>query len=78
MPAPVPDVLADDTNRSQEKDAAPTYWCSFCGKSPLDVEAIITAHSALDAGIIVNICDECIELCRDIIGAGRMKKNGGQ
>jgi len=34
--------------------------CSFCGKSQEDVKKLI-------AGPTVFICDECIELCNDII-----------
>ena len=42
-------------------------YCSFCGKSQHEVRKLI-------AGPSVFICDECIELCNDIIreeGAGR-------
>ena len=41
-------------------------YCSFCGKSQHEVKKLI-------AGPSVFICDECIELCNDIIrdeGAG--------
>jgi len=34
--------------------------CSFCGKSQKEVKKLI-------AGPTVYICDECIELCNDII-----------
>src|SRR5438552_3538051 len=37
-----------------------TLKCSFCGKSQNDVRELI-------AGAAVYICDECIELCNDII-----------
>src|SRR3989449_7537914 len=37
-----------------------TLKCSFCGKSQDDVRKLI-------AGPTVYICDECIELCNDII-----------
>src|SRR2546422_2532951 len=37
-----------------------TLKCSFCGKSQNDVRK-------LTAGPTVYICDECIELCNDII-----------
>src|SRR6266853_683973 len=36
-------------------------YCSFCGKSQHEVRKLI-------AGPSVFICDECIELCNDIIG----------
>ncbi|MEY4753458.1 MAG: ATP-dependent Clp protease ATP-binding subunit ClpX, partial [Pseudomonadota bacterium] len=37
-----------------------TLYCSFCGKSQHEVKKLI-------AGPSVFICDECIELCNDII-----------
>jgi ATP-dependent Clp protease ATP-binding subunit ClpX len=37
-----------------------TLHCSFCGKSPHEVRKLIS-------GPTVFICDECIELCKDII-----------
>ena len=43
-----------------------TLRCSFCGKSQEEVEKII-------AGPAVYICDECIELCNDIIEEERAK-----
>ena len=36
--------------------------CSFCGKAQDEVERIIAGRNAF-------ICDECIKLCVDIIGA---------
>ena len=44
--------------RTREGGAA--LKCSFCGKSQNDVRKLI-------AGPTVYICDECIELCNDII-----------
>jgi len=43
--------------------------CSFCGKSHAEVNKLI-------AGPDVNICDECVSLCIDIVAAdqGRIKK----
>ena len=37
-----------------------TLYCSFCGKSQHEVRKLI-------AGPTVFICDECVELCNDII-----------
>ena len=37
-----------------------TLFCSFCGKSQHEVRKLI-------AGPTVFICDECVELCMDII-----------
>ena len=44
---------------SQKKDKD-TLFCSFCGKSQKEVKKLI-------AGPTVFICDECVELCMDII-----------
>ncbi len=45
---------------SQSKGGDSTLYCSFCGKSQHDVKKLI-------AGPTVFICDECIELCNEII-----------
>ena len=42
-------------------DAKNPLYCSFCGKSQHEVRKLI-------AGPTVFICDECVELCVDIIG----------
>lgn len=41
-------------------DGKTTLYCSFCGKSQHEVRKLI-------AGPTVYICDECVELCMDII-----------
>ena len=41
-------------------DSKNTLYCSFCGKSQHEVKKLI-------AGPTVFICDECVELCMDII-----------
>ena len=38
-----------------------TLYCSFCGKSQREVCKLV-------AGPTVFICDECVELCMDIVG----------
>ena len=48
--------MADKKGTSAEK----VLYCSFCGKSQHEVKKLI-------AGPSVFICDECIELCNDII-----------
>ena len=50
--------MSDDT-RSKNEDGKLLY-CSFCGKSQHEVRKLI-------AGPSVFICDECVELCNDII-----------
>jgi len=48
--------MADKKGSSSEK----ALYCSFCGKSQHEVKKLI-------AGPSVFICDECIDLCNDII-----------
>ncbi|MDO8278887.1 MAG: ClpX C4-type zinc finger protein, partial [Burkholderiaceae bacterium] len=48
--------MAEKKGTSSEK----TLYCSFCGKSQHEVKKLI-------AGPSVFICDECIDLCNDII-----------
>jgi ATP-dependent Clp protease ATP-binding subunit ClpX len=45
---------------SSGSDSKNTLYCSFCGKSQHEVRKLI-------AGPTVFICDECVELCMDII-----------
>ena len=45
---------------ADKKSAEKMLYCSFCGKSQHEVKKLI-------AGPSVFICDECIELCNDII-----------
>lgn len=45
--------------------------CSFCGKSQREVKKLI-------AGPTVYICDECIELCNDIIREENVKARGSR
>ncbi|MEE9455018.1 MAG: ATP-dependent Clp protease ATP-binding subunit ClpX [Paracoccaceae bacterium] len=47
-------------SKSDSKDTKNTLYCSFCGKSQHEVRKLI-------AGPTVFICDECVELCMDII-----------
>jgi ATP-dependent Clp protease ATP-binding subunit ClpX len=46
--------------KSDGQDSKNTLYCSFCGKSQHEVRKLI-------AGPTVFICDECVELCLDII-----------
>ena len=46
--------------KSSSGDSKNTLYCSFCGKSQHEVRKLI-------AGPTVFICDECVELCMDII-----------
>ena len=50
--------MSDD--RDNKSDDGKLLYCSFCGKSQHEVRKLI-------AGPSVFICDECVELCNDII-----------
>ncbi|MBL4588802.1 MAG: ATP-dependent Clp protease ATP-binding subunit ClpX [Alphaproteobacteria bacterium] len=47
-------------SKSENSDSKNTLYCSFCGKSQHEVRKLI-------AGPNVFICNECVELCMDII-----------
>jgi ATP-dependent Clp protease ATP-binding subunit ClpX len=47
-------------SKSGPGGAKTTLYCSFCGKSQHDVRKLI-------AGPTVFVCDECVELCMDIV-----------
>ena len=47
-------------SKDSSSDSKNTLYCSFCGKSQHEVKKLI-------AGPTVFICDECVELCMDII-----------
>ena len=49
--------MSENSNDNKSKN---TLYCSFCGKSQHEVKKLI-------AGPTVFICDECVELCNDII-----------
>ena len=51
--------MADET-RGKSEDGGKLLYCSFCGKSQHEVRKLI-------AGPSVYVCDECVELCNDII-----------
>ncbi|MBK1672368.1 ATP-dependent protease ATP-binding subunit ClpX [Ectothiorhodospira shaposhnikovii] len=46
--------------KGKDSDSGKLLYCSFCGKSQHEVRKLI-------AGPSVFICDECVELCNDII-----------
>lgn len=51
--------MTDDKN-GKSGDNGKLLYCSFCGKSQHEVRKLI-------AGPSVFICDECVDLCNDII-----------
>ena len=55
----------------KKRDDNANLSCSFCGKSQKEVKKLI-------AGPTVYICDECIELCNDIIAEEYGQEESGQ
>jgi len=49
-----------DDKKTTGNDSEKLLYCSFCGKSQHEVKKLI-------AGPSVYVCDECVELCNDII-----------
>jgi len=49
-----------DDKKDDGNDSDRLLYCSFCGKSQHEVRKLI-------AGPSVFICDECVDLCNDII-----------
>ena len=58
----------DKQNRGEDSDKL--LYCSFCGKSQHEVRKLI-------AGPSVFVCDECVELCNDIIREEVQEKSSG-
>ena len=52
--------MSDDKHDKGGDDNGKLLYCSFCGKSQHEVRKLI-------AGPSVFVCDECVELCNDII-----------
>jgi ATP-dependent Clp protease ATP-binding subunit ClpX len=52
--------MSDSKYNSRSGDSDRLLYCSFCGKSQHEVRKLI-------AGPSVFICDECVDLCNDII-----------
>ncbi len=52
----------------RSRSNAPT--CSFCGKRHDEVSKLV-------AGPDVNICDECVKLCSEIVAEDRARRKGG-
>jgi ATP-dependent Clp protease ATP-binding subunit ClpX len=59
-----------DDRQSRSGDSNKILYCSFCGKSQHEVRKLI-------AGPSVFICDECVELCNDIIREELEEKAAG-
>jgi ATP-dependent Clp protease ATP-binding subunit ClpX len=59
-----------DGGKGKSSDGDRLLYCSFCGKSQHEVRKLI-------AGPSVFICDECVELCNDIIREEIQEKSSG-
>jgi len=55
--------IPDDEEITAERKPPDEHHCSFCGTLKTDVARLV-------AGPTVYICNECVELCEDVIGAG--------
>ncbi|OOZ38547.1 ATP-dependent protease ATP-binding subunit ClpX [Solemya pervernicosa gill symbiont] len=60
--------MNDETGKGDE---GKLLYCSFCGKSQHEVRKLI-------AGPSVYVCDECVELCNDIIREEMQEKAEGE
>ncbi len=61
--------MSDKTTKMGD-DGSKLLYCSFCGKSQHEVRKLI-------AGPSVFICDECVDLCNDIIREEVQENNSG-
>ena len=61
--------MSDDTYNKEDENGKLLY-CSFCGKSQHEVRKLI-------AGPSVFVCDECVDLCNDIIREEIQGKESG-
>ncbi len=53
-----------ETPTEDTSDQTKLIYCSFCGKTQNEVEKMITGPS-------VNICNECVDVCNDVIEESR-------
>lgn len=66
-----PFFAGDTMTKNSTNDSKNSLYCSFCGKSQHEVRKLI-------AGPTVFICDECVELCTDIIREENRLSTGGR
>ena len=52
--------MSDDKTTSGEQATNNQQFCSFCGKAVYEVKKLVSGRN-------VCICDECINLCNDIM-----------
>jgi len=63
--------MSKDKKGGDNKSDGKLLYCSFCGKSQHEVRKLI-------AGPSVFICDECVDLCNDIITEELQEKEEGE
>jgi len=54
---------------SESEDGRPPVLCSFCGKRPNEVRTLVQGPG-------VCICDECVDLCQEILEEERRSSAG--
>ena len=64
----IPSFLRNEEEDHDKKEKSSTSYCSFCGKSQHEVLKLI-------AGPKVCICDECVDLCVEIIKEEKRNEN---
>jgi len=64
----IPSFLRNQEEDHDKKEKSSTSYCSFCGKSQHEVLKLI-------AGPKVCICDECVDLCVEIIKEEKRNEN---
>ena len=64
----IPSFLRNQEEDHDKKEKSSTSYCSFCGKSQDGVRKMI-------AGPNVCICDECVDLCVEIIKEEKRNEN---
>ena len=64
----IPSFLRNQEEDHDKKEKSSTSYCSFCGKSQHEVLKLI-------AGPTVFICDECVDLCVEIIKEEKRNEN---
>jgi hypothetical protein len=68
LPAVVSDLVEANRNQVSSRKAG-TCYCSFCGKSQHEVPKLI-------AGTTTFICNECVELCCEIMQESPRNQTG--
>ena len=60
--------MAEPADTAYAKRFPTTYYCTFCGKSQHEVQQLIAGPGT------AFICDECVDICADIVRKKRERK----